>query len=298
MPFEIERKRVSGIANGRWLYSGLLFGLLASMAGVTPLQASSVFWGAEASGNARQFEITCGTCPNPITDFGTQKDGGFGQPLGAVEFGTADVSYDAISIFNGPNALPHLRAQSSAGIKVEPATPSTFFFAAGSTARSTQQFTYKGTKPSKYTLEYTVNGQVSGGILAEIAGGFTVFGHGFNPNQEVNPTLGFVFDHVNGDGSERQVHFTGEVTFTVNPGDDFFVQATLDTFVDSRSQQLAADADASHTFDMSFTQGDASLLIPAAPATSDVPEPVTTTLFGIGLAGVGLAMRRRGRPGV
>jgi hypothetical protein len=107
-----------------------------------------------------------------------------------------------------------------------------------------------------------------------------------------------VVGDVNGDGGVRQVHFTGEVTFTVKPGDDFFVQATLDTFVDSRSQQLAADADASHTFDMSFTQGDASLLIPAAPATSDVPEPVTTTLFGIGLAGVGLAMRRRGRPGV
>lgn len=105
-----------------------------------------------------------------------------------------------------------------------------------------------------------------------------------------------MFDHVNGDGSEKQVHFTGDVRFTVNPGDDFFVQATLDTFVDSRSQQLAAFADASHTFDMSFTQGDTSLLIPAATTPgSSVPEPVTTTLFGIGLAAVGLTMRRRGR---
>jgi hypothetical protein len=269
--------------------------LIGGVAGVTPLHAST-FWGTNASGNARQFEITCGTCPNPITDFGSQTDGGFGQPLAAVEFSESKVSYDAIAVFNGPNSLPHLRARASAGIKVEPATPSTFFFAAGSTARSTQQFTYTGAKPSAYTLEYTVNGQVAGGILTEISGGFTVFGSGFNPNQEVQPVLGFVFDHVNGDGSEKQVHFTGDVRFTVNPGDDFFVQATLDTFVDSRSQQLAAFADASHTFDMSFTQGDTSLLIPAATTPgSSVPEPVTTTLFGIGLAAVGLTMRRRGR---
>lgn len=294
MVFGINRKRVQARGKKRWLYTSLLLGLIGVTVGVTHLQAST-FWGAEASGIARQFEITCGTCPNPVTELSNLSDGGFGQPLAAVEFGTDKVDYDAIAIFNGPNALPHLRAQSSAGIKVEPATPSTFFFSAGSTARSTQQFTYTGAKPSNYTLEYTVNGDVAGGLLTEIAGGFTVFGSGFNPNQEVNPTLGFVFDHVNGDGGGKQVHFTGDVTFTVKPGDDFFVQATLDTFVDSRSQQLAAFANAFHTFDMSFTQGDTSLLIPAAPATSDVPEPVTTTLFGIGLAAVGLTMRRRGR---
>ena len=295
MSFVIYGKRVRGRGKIRWLYSSLLFALVAGTAGVAPLRAASVFWGAEASGNARQFEITCSTCPNPVTDFGTQTDGGFGHPLGAVEFSGDEVSYDAIAIFSGLNALPHLRARAFAGITVEPATPSTFFHAAGSTARSTQQYTYIGTKSSNYTLEYTVNGQVSGGVLTEIAGGFAVFGSGFNPNQEVQPELGSVFDHVNGDGSEKQVHFTGDVTFTVNPGDDFFIQATLDTFVDSRSQQLEAFADASHTFDMQFTSGDTSLLIPAAPATSDVPEPVPTGLFGIGLAGLGLALRRRRR---
>jgi hypothetical protein len=134
---------------------------------------------------------------------------------------------------------------------------------------------------------------VSGGNLSEIAGGFTVFGSGFDPNQEVNPTLGFSFDHVNSDGSAKQVHFFGEATFTLNPGDDFFVQATLDTFVDSRSQQLAATADASHTLEMVFTQGDTSLLVPAATPLSAVPEPGTGLATGIGVVAVFAAARRR-----
>ena len=36
----------------------------------------------------------------------------------------------------------------------------------------------------------------------------------------------------------------------------FLVEATLDAFVDSRSQQLSAVPDAFHTLDMGFTQGD------------------------------------------
>ena len=63
---------------------------------------------------------------------------------------------------------------------------------------------------------------MAGGILTEIAGGFAVFGSGFNPNQEVQPVLGFSFDHANGDGTEKPVHLTGSVTFSVNPGDIFF----------------------------------------------------------------------------
>jgi hypothetical protein len=131
-----------------------------------------------------------------------------------------------------------------------------------------------------------------GGILAEIAGGFTVFGNGFDPNQEIQPVLGSSFDHANGDGTERQVHLTGDVTFSVNPGDIFFVQATLDTFVDSRSQQLFAFADASHTLNMAFTQGDTSLLVPAGTTPlAAVPEPMSAFLIGTGV--LLLVARRR-----
>ncbi len=295
MIYGISGKRIGTIRDFRWRYVRLLLGLVGAIAGVIPLQAASVFWGAEASGRARQFEITCSTCPNPVTELSNLSDGGLGQKLGVVEFGTADVAYDAKAIFAGPNSLPHLSVLASGGITIVP--PSTFFHSATTVARATEEYEYIGSTSTDYTLEYDVNGAVSGGILTEIAGGFTVFGSGFNPNQEVQPVLGFTFDHANGDGTEKPVHFNGSVTFTVNPGDTIFVQSTLDAFVDSRSQQLPAVADAAHTLDMSFTKGDTSLLIPAVTPDSNVPEPVTTALFGIGLAGVGLALRRRRRTG-
>jgi hypothetical protein len=154
-------------------------------------------------------------------------------------------------------------------------------------------YTYTGTSPTDYTLEYNTNGAISGGPLTEISSGFTVFGKDFKPGQEIEPVLGFTFDHLNGNDTELPVHLTGDVTFTVNPGDVFFVQATLTAIADSRSDDLFSLADASHTMDMQFTQGDTSLLIPAVVATADAPEPVSMTLFGSGLAILGLVMRRR-----
>ena len=58
---------------------------------------------------------------------------------------------------------------------------------------------------------------------------------------------------------------------------------------------LAALADASHSFDMLFTQGDTSLLIPAATTPNSVPEPTTALLTGMGATGCAIATRRRDR---
>jgi hypothetical protein len=280
-----------------YLARSVLFGLIGGLGAVGPLRADTIFWSTFASGNARQFEITCSTCPNPVTTLSSLSDGGFGNRLASVEFANGDlVSYSAIAAFRGPNSLPRLGAVAIANISVVPSpiSPSTFFHAASAAARATQQYLYTGATPMDYKLQYDIDGHITGGVLTEIAGGFTVFGSGFNPNREVNPTLGSSFDHVNGDGTEKPVHLSGSVTFSVNPGDDFFVQSTLDTFADSRSQQLFASADAFHTLDMSFTQGDTSLLVPAATTPfSSVPEPASAVLSLMGVAGIVIAARRR-----
>jgi hypothetical protein len=278
---------------GRFLTRSVLAGSIASFVMVGSLRADTVLWGATASGDARQFEITCSTCPNPVTVFSSQNEGGLGRRLAAVEFANGEfVSYDAISAFTGPDFLPHLGVLVSADINV--VAPSTFFYAASATARATQEYVYTGAAPMDYTLQYDVNGHIAGGVLTELAGGFTVFGGDFNPNREVNTVLGFDFGHVNGDGTERQVHFLGDVTFTLNPGDAIFVQTTLDAFADSRSQELVAFADAFHTLDMSFIQGDPSLLTPAAtPPVSAVPEPATTSLVVIEVVALLITTHRR-----
>lgn len=136
----------------------VLLALIGTLPTLGLLQADT-FWGTEASGNARQFEITCSTCPNPVTEFGTQSDGGLGARLAAVEFSFgSDVTYQAEAIFNGTEFLPHLSILASGDIKV--VAPSTFFYSASSVARATQEYTYTGRTASDYTLEYNLNGQV------------------------------------------------------------------------------------------------------------------------------------------
>jgi hypothetical protein len=138
-----------------------LLAFIGSLSGTDLLQAS-VFWGAEASGSGRQFEITCGTCPNTVTNFGTQSDGGFGAPLAVVEFSSGvDVSYLGEAVFRGTDFLPRLAVQANGNIKIE--APSTFFYSASSTARATQEYTYIGTTSSNYTLEYNLDGTFPAG---------------------------------------------------------------------------------------------------------------------------------------
>ena len=89
------------------LAGGMLAGFLGGLGPVAcPLHAATL-WSTNANGSAKQFELTCGTCPNPVTVLSNLTDGGFGNTSAAVEFSQSDlVSYSANSIFTGPNSLP------------------------------------------------------------------------------------------------------------------------------------------------------------------------------------------------
>src|SRR5262249_29681041 len=112
--------------------------LLASIAGAgmgSPLLADT-FFSAEAAGGAKQFEILCDTCSNPVTTLSRQTDGGFGNLSAHVEFANGTLaSYEAISVLTGQRSLPHLGAIVTAGIVA--ALP-TFFYEADAEARATQ----------------------------------------------------------------------------------------------------------------------------------------------------------------
>jgi len=54
-------------------------------------------------------------------------------------------------------------------------------------ALATQEYQYTGSTPADYTIEYDIGGQMVGGILTEISGGFTVFGSGFDPIRRFSP---------------------------------------------------------------------------------------------------------------
>jgi hypothetical protein len=224
-------------------------------------------------------------------------DGGPGAASAALSAaGTGWVLSDSAAL-TGPNSLPQLGAFAFADIVIDSSIPKTYFYKAGATAEGTQKYDYTGATPQTHQIDYTLEGSFTLGSadavsLMSYTDGLTVFGSNYNPFGEYRGTfLGTHFsnDHARLAGTTLFAQ-AGSVSFTVNPGDSFYVWSMLSVYADS-SHQVIGTVDAAHTLALQFSAGDTSLL---SASVSAVPEPATLALFAAGLGMVLLAVRRLG----
>jgi len=244
--------------------------------------------GVEASGSgSRSFKV-CSTC-DPDQEYEYHTDGGSGVGV-AVSEGFADIYYEwfAEGVLRGPNLLPVLKASAFA---LEPGASDPDFLGIGYTsatasAQGLEQFHYAGTADAIYEITFQVNGSIAGDYES-IEAGLAVYGSDYTGAGEGS---GYVPPVAS--ASMRKTATNGAfadsrtVSFLIAPDTDFFVFAYLSAnafFADATNE--AGGADASHTFNASFTAGDTSLL-------SFVPEPALGGLVLLAL-GIPPLLRRR-----
>jgi hypothetical protein len=285
---------------GRLVRAALALGacLGAAAASADPDPFAGVSVGASAS----HVTIVCSTCPTPrTTDDDTQR-GGPGTT--AALYANSDVGFSV-----GANAAFDAAGLPSLGVftfaEVVPLTLGADLYDAFATAKGLQRFDYLGTAPTTYTISFAIEGSFTlgtadSGSPMEIFGGFTVFGSDFHPVGESHGTVlgsDFVSEHAE-NGGVSQFSLPGEFSFTVNPGDSFYVQAQMTALsITNIAHQASGTVDALHTLAGTFTAGDIGLLAAAIGpvAVSPVPEAPTLPIFTAGLLAMAWRLRRRQR---
>lgn len=280
---------------GRWRAALLALAALWAALWAGMALAADPYSGAKVDANARYYALVCGTCSIDSASVYSGVDGGPGATLAAL--GAAGVGWDlsGSAALTGPNSLPQLGGFAFADIVLDPSIPKTYFYKAGLTAQGTQKYDFSGAAPQTYQIDYTLDGSFTLGSadavsLMSVLGGLTVYGSNYNPFGEFRGTvLGSMFsnDHASLAGTEPFA-LAGSVSFTVNPGDSFYVWSLLDVYADS-SHQVMGTVDAAHTLALQFSAGDTSLL---SASVSAVPESPTLALFAAGLGLIMFAARR------
>ena len=269
--------------------------------------------GVSVTGHANgTFAIGCSTCghynlvlsgdPAPYVGGPGATDAAFaysGVPLRAAS-GVPDdytlggsVSMSATAALQGALATPFLGAYAEAVnvlayIVVQPDVPIGIdYYGATATASSTQRYTWTGASATTITFNFVLNGAV-------LDSRSSLFGSGAFYGDDFEFALAFGSDSVEGVGfgGPPQAYSGGfAVTLLFQPGDSFFLRATLSAGVQGTYEIGTTFADASHTlYVSSVVGGDTSLLLPGLAA---VPEPATWAAWLAGLAALAGAARRR-----
>jgi len=283
------------------LLTGVVRAALAigAFLGAAATQAQSdPFAGVTVDTSASHLTVVCSTCGTPRTTDDDTKLGGVGTT--SVLYSAHDTGWAvAASAAFGSEGLPVLGVLTHA--EVVPLQIGADLYDAFATAQGLQRYDYLGSVPTTYTLSFVLEGSFALTIAdaaspTEISGGFTVFGSDFNPMGESHGTVlgsDFVTEHARFAGVSP-FSLPGGFSFTVNPGDSFYVQAQMTAVsITNVAHQADGTVDALHTMAGHFTGGDISLLAPAAVAA--VPEVPTLPILAAGLLAMAWRLRRRQR---
>lgn len=245
----------------------------------------------KVGGFGQHFYKVCSTCPDQGST-AQASGGGNGATSAAIASPTgAPYVWAATASLAGANTLPLL------GAYAEALVPGTVGYVSSSaSAQGLQGYEYIGAIDGRYTIEFTLDGLISGDFENAEAG-ITVYGAGYDPLAEFNPSLAAGRVSATA-GAPTPTVFTrtASVSFDVAAGETFYVAAFL--FANafwSDAGSLAGAVDASHTLSARFTAGDTALL--ASLGAAPVPEPpsVVLALIGSALLG-GWRLNRRAGP--
>jgi len=255
---------------------------LAQQAGATAVVGVGELLGAETWGRAEARTLVCTTCPVEQVVLSQSVDGGVGSNSSSVSYGgNPDAGYVASARYVGSDALPELKAAATANVQVGDPLGVTYNDAVAS-ASAVQAYAYSGSDSLEYQMAYSVDGVLLGGDRNYVSASISVYDvFGYNPCIECGGDGPLASDYLYFDGETnnppnpaRPFVLDGILSFTLNPGDMFYVFADL--FVSADSWTGSGYVDAANTMTVHFTAGDTSLLTPLLNAASDsgaVPMP-------------------------
>lgn len=256
-----------------WYFLYLSIGLIISNTAHARLTEP----GIEVSGSGTHWFKLCSTCPDDGSR-ASDSNGGNGYPSAISQFNDI-YTWLAAGSLTGAQSLPELKALAKVDV------PNTIgYVSATASAQGLQAYRYTGTETKNYTITFSVAGVLTGNTTESISGGMNVWGGTFNPNAEIPGTIlgrDSATAHADASASSTQVNESRSISFSLNPGQDFFITAYLNANAFwSDGGDIAGTADAAHTMTAQFTAGDTAFLSTFATVVP-LPPSILYLLSGI-----------------